>query len=217
MRRVAVGILVLFVLVFAGMTMSSFRGQGENGQRVPEAAEPDVPETDEAEMQEAFEAEEPEEQEELEDSEEAEGPVESPEEDERKETESITPDQIKKEILEPAISFHPGTAGSSLKQAQAAAEIMSNISGPDYRYADAEQLKQSMVTAFGMLSEEEQGWLKENLPGVLATVDELFASYPEIPGVFDDAGAEELVEEAMQTNMTAEDWGKIKSAAEQLI
>ena len=37
---------------------------------------------------------------------------------------TISPDLIRENIIEKAVSFHPGTAGSSLKQAAAAAEIL---------------------------------------------------------------------------------------------
>ena len=119
---------------------------------------------------------------------------------------------VKREILDPAISFHPGTAGSSLKEAQAAAEILYRITKDGCHFCNQERMNQATTEAIALLTEEEQGWLKENLPGLIALIDDTFVDCPEIAGIYIDAGADYYVWRALQVEKADEDWARVKTA-----
>lgn len=111
-------------------------------------------------------------------------------------------------VLEPAISFHPGTAGSSLQRAQAAATILFNIADKHFQFAGS----LNVADAVNMMTEEELSWLRENLPGLIGEMDSLIEQYPEIDGVYQDAGADSFVYRAMQREAVAEDWTVVRAA-----
>ena len=124
---------------------------------------------------------------------------------------SLTPEELRENILEPAIAFHPGTAGCSLGQALAAAKILNYITSVDFRTLPAERLSPAMNDAVALLSEEEQGWLRENLPGLTELMDSVFTGYEDMRDLFDDAGALELADAAMAKEDAAEDWARLKA------
>lgn len=84
-----------------------------------------------------------------------------------------------------AISFHPGTAGSSLQRASAAGEILFNSADLDYNFCN--HFEQRMDEAAALLTQEEQRWLRENLPGLIEEIDGFIEEYPEIAAIYHDA------------------------------
>ena len=121
-----------------------------------------------------------------------------------------TPENLKRLILEPAISFHPGSAGSSLQRAAAAGEILFNSADKNYHFCNG--LHQVMKDAISLMTLEEQGRLKENLPGLIDDIDIIIKEYPEIADINSDAGAYSHIYRAMQTEMVNEDWNTVKLA-----
>lgn len=121
-----------------------------------------------------------------------------------------SPENIKTDILESAISFHPGTAGSSLQRAQAAADILFNTADKHFHLCD--DLDRRIKEATEMLTEEEQRWLSENLPGLTGEIDNVIKVFPEIDDIYDDAGAYTQVSRAMQMESVDEDWTAVKAA-----
>ena len=63
-----------------------------------------------------------------------------------------------------------------------------------------------------MLTEEEQRWLSENLPGLTGEIDNVIKVFPEIDDIYDDAGAYTQVSRAMQMESVDEDWTAVKAA-----
>ena len=113
---------------------------------------------------------------------------------------------IKRYILEPAISYHSGTAGSTLQRAQACADILYNITEGHFHLC--EDLDHRIEEAVGILTEEERGWLKENLPGLVEEIDGVFES--SIQEIYHDAGAYGRISMAMQVEKADEDWTAVK-------
>ncbi len=128
----------------------------------------------------------------------------------------LTPEQIRDGILSPAVSYHPGTAGSSLKSAQAAASVIAFITENELRYADEAQLDQLMGDAASLLSEDEQEWLRENLPGMIALIDSVFSDYTEVSGQFDDAGVDDTIRTVLEGEHAAKDWARVRASLSKL-
>ena len=123
----------------------------------------------------------------------------------------VSPEIIRDRILMPTISFHPGTAGSSLGCAQAAAAVASFSAEYQLRFADEEQLLQAMEDALALLSDEETDWFRENLPRLIDLIDAAYVDYSGVSGVFADAGAEAAMKSALETAGSKEDWSLVKA------
>ena len=119
---------------------------------------------------------------------------------------------LKNRVLLPAVSFHPGTAGSTLGCAQASAALASFAAEYQLRSADGEQLNQAMGEAVALLSDEEAEWLRENLPGLIGMIDSAYADYSTVIGTFIDAGADGTMRPVLIDETTSEDWAKLKAA-----
>ena len=128
----------------------------------------------------------------------------------------LSPELLKERVLLPAISFHPGTAGSSLGCAQAAAAVVSFATEYRFHSAGEDVLNRMTEDAAAMLAEEEAEWLRENLPGLIGMVDSAYSDYTSARGIFDDAGAGGTIEAALASENSAEDWMRLKAAMERL-
>ena len=124
----------------------------------------------------------------------------------------FSPEQLRDGILIPAVSFHPGIAGSTLKSAKAAAEMLNFCTENQLRLADQKELDQAMKDARELLSEDEKGWLQENLPTLLDLSDTVFNDYESVKGLFEDAGAGGLIVAVLADEHAGEDWIKAKAA-----
>ena len=128
----------------------------------------------------------------------------------------LSPELLKDRILTPAIAFHPGTAGSMLQSAQAAAKILSFCTEHQLRQEDEEHLDRMMKDAYALLYEDEKGWLQENLPGLIGLIDSMFADYDKVKGMLEDSGADDMAVSALAAEHSQEDWSKARAALEGL-
>ena len=124
------------------------------------------------------------------------------------------PERIKVFILEPAISFHPGTAGSSLQQASAAANILFTAADEGFHFCNAEHLEAAMSEAVAMLTQDEQDLLKENVPGLIEEIDGIVRVYPFIAFIYHNAGVNSRIYQAMEVQLADEDWACLKASLE---
>ena len=136
--------------------------------------------------------------------------------EEVQEAPTISPEQFRDKVLIPLISYHPGTAGASLGRAQAAAAIMTFVTEQQLRHTAQAQMNQLAEDAAALLSDEEKGWLRENLPGMTALIDSAFSDYTEVSGVFADAGADSTMQSALAEEGAQEDWLRVRAALERL-
>ena len=74
----------------------------------------------------------------------------------------------------PVISWHPGTAGSSLKLAMAACEVLKFAADEDLRNTDVPAMRDNMLKAFESLSAEDQAVFDENFMSIYALIDSCF-------------------------------------------
>ena len=133
-------------------------------------------------------------------AEEADGAL-SPENNEPSEAEpglqQATAEEVKTLLADPILSWYPGTAGSSLKLAAVATDMLSFASA----YDPAENLR----TVWKDLPEGEQLRFAENVDALSELILEIKTDYASVSGLFEDAGVAEKLDELLsQENI----WGK---------
>ena len=124
---------------------------------------------------------------------------------------AVSAGQVRDSIIGEVVSFHPGTAGSSLGQALAAAKVL--------RFATEQKLgrndcKSAFETAWKEADEETQGYFRENFEGLSRLVTAAFSDYDSVRGVFEDAGAGEIMEAALRSADAAKDWDALRTVIE---
>ena len=126
------------------------------------------------------------------------------------------PAGIKHFILDPAISFHPGTEEFYSGQVQAASSILYNAVTKHYHLFSQERINQATNEAVDLLKEEEQGWLQENLPDLIDMIDAAMADYPEF-GAIKNERATSTIGWSSETELADEDWARLRTALEAVI
>ncbi len=129
------------------------------------------------------------------------------------------PAGIKWSILDPAISFHPGTDDFYIGQVEAASKILYNTVTKHYHLFSQERINQATIEAVNSLTEEEQGWLQENLPDLIAMIDAAMADYPEFSAIENERATSTIGwnSEYDHTELADEDWARVKTALEETI
>ena len=127
---------------------------------------------------------------------------------------TISPDLIRENIIEKAVSFHPGTAGSSLKQAAAAAEILQFATEQKLRNTDC---KTAFEAAWNITDQETQEYFRENFEGLSQLITSAFDDYDSVKDLFEDAGAAERMEKSMAKDNGVKDWQSLCSAVEYVL
>ena len=127
---------------------------------------------------------------------------------------AVSPDQIRESILDEVVSCHPGTAGSSLRQAAAAANVL--------RFATEQKLSKNecraaFEKAWNEADEETKGYFRENFDGLSSLITTAFSDYDSVSGVFEDAGAAETMKTALSTADAEKDWDTLHSAIEEVL
>lgn len=113
-----------------------------------------------------------------------------------------TADEIRTELIDPLVSFYPGTAGSSLGRAIAASKLLAFAD----RYTDIDEQK---IT----LTAEEKALLAENLISVEELLADTQQDFEGLKGLYEDAG----VYDAMQSLVVKPDiWEKADALIAQL-
>ena len=103
-----------------------------------------------------------------------------------------------------------GTAGSSLKQAQAAQEILSFAADRQIWNIDAYSRTAAITEAWNGLSDEEKALAKQNFDGVAELLDKAFKDYESVRGTFEDAGVGEDMK-ALSVNVYAKrSWNALR-------
>ena len=127
---------------------------------------------------------------------------------------TISPDLIRENIIEKAVSFHPGTAGSSLKQAAAAAEILQFATEQKLRNTDC---RTAFEAAWDSTDQETQEYFRENFEGLSRLITSAFNDYDSVKDMFEDAGAAEKMEKSLAKENALKDWQSLCSAVEYVL
>ena len=127
---------------------------------------------------------------------------------------TISPDLIRENIIEKAVSFHPGTAGSSLRQAAAAADILQFATEQKLQKTDC---KPAFAAAWNVTDQETQGYFRENFEGLSRLITSAFDDYDSVKDLFEDSGAAEKMEKSLSEKSAAKDWQSLCSAVEYVL
>ena len=127
---------------------------------------------------------------------------------------SISPDLLRAGFIDEVVSFHPGTAGCSLGQALAAANVLRFSSEQNLHLADC---RSSFEKAWNETDAETQEYFRENFDGLSGLITTAFSDYDSVRGVFDDAGASEIMSAAMKAENIAKDWESLRSAVKDVL
>jgi len=129
----------------------------------------------------------------------------------------FTPEVFRYQILRPLLFCQPGTAGVSLKTASASAAILDFVTNNKLRFTNQDYVDQLLTDAIALLTEEEQSWLPECVPGVTNLIEKTLVDYEGNKGVYEDSGTADQIETALNRACVAEDWAKLKTAFESCI
>ena len=127
---------------------------------------------------------------------------------------AISPDLIRENIIEEAVSFHPGTAGSSLRQAAAAADLLQFVTEQKLRNTDC---KAAFEAAWDSTDQETQEYFRENFEGLSRLITSAFDDYDSVKDLFEDSGAAEKMEKSLSEKSAAKDWQSLCSAVEYVL
>ena len=108
--------------------------------------------------------------------------------------------------LEKCIGYE-GTAGASLKEAIAAAELLAFA----VEYADEENLPEMVRNGMASFSGEEVKQIEASLKGIRFVIESAFVDYESISGLFDDAGVEEWMRELIRNPDAQANWNALNS------
>ena len=127
---------------------------------------------------------------------------------------AVSSDQIRDNIINEVVSYHPGTAGSSLKQALAAANVL--------RFATEQKLsrndcKTAFEKAWSETDEESQKYFRENYEGLSWLITSAFSDYDSVSGVFEDAGVAEIMRTALGQADAEKDWDALNAVIENVL
>lgn len=103
----------------------------------------------------------------------------------------ITPEEFKTNLFDVLSHLESGTAGSSLKAAKAAQEILQFAADRQVWNVDAIARRASITEAWEGLSSEEKKLVKQSFGkggGVSGLIDDAFKDYEPVRGNFEDAG-----------------------------
>ena len=111
------------------------------------------------------------------------------------------PGDILRQKLEGCMGYE-GTAGSSLKEAIAATELLAFA----VEYADEENLQEIVKEVMLSFTVEEQSMLEHSLSGIRLVVETALSDYASVAGLFDDAGVGEQMQALVETETAAQGW-----------
>ena len=127
---------------------------------------------------------------------------------------AISPDLIRENIIEEAVSFHPGTAGSSLRRAAAAADILQFATEQKLRNTDC---RTAFEAAWDSTDQETQEYFRENFEGLSRLITSAFNDYDSVKDMFEDAGAAEKMEKSLAKENALKDWQSLCSTVEYVL
>ncbi len=101
---------------------------------------------------------------------------------------------------------YAGTAGSSLKNAIAAYEVLNFCRRNNLAYADSEMLFDALSEAYAQLSEESAQELAWNMESIFELIEIAFIDYTSVEGLFDTAGIEQAMANELGKRGVYGDW-----------
>lgn len=116
-------------------------------------------------------------------------------------TPPVSQEELRLRLVEPILNYSPGTAGSSLKLAIAATDVLSFAA----EYGGNVDL--SLIWA--ELPEEEQARFQENVDAIAELLGIMRSNYDSVSGLFEDAGIKEQAERLAGQAGVWENWDQL--------
>ena len=129
----------------------------------------------------------------------------------------VPAEEFSAQLFKILTGLEEGTAGSSLKQAQAAEEIVSFAADKQIWNIDAYARTAAITEAWNGLSDEEKALAKQNFDGMAELIDKAFKDYESVSGTFEDAGVGEDMK-ALSVNVYAKrSWNALRDLVKELL
>ena len=106
-------------------------------------------------------------------------------------------------------SFHPGTAGSSLRRAHAACGAYRFAAEHRIGSTDIPLLRSTMLEAWESLSEDERGWFDDNFMDVVTVIDNCLSDWESERPLFEDAGVDGEMAALLADPTAQENWSTL--------
>ncbi len=126
------------------------------------------------------------------------------------EADPIPPEEILQDYFGTILGIRPGTAGASLRTADAACMICSFAARYDLADADPALLRACMLKAMAELTEEERSLLRESFLYVTELLEESFADADVHRALYEDAGTAERMAVLLKDEDVQMNWEKLK-------
>ena len=120
-------------------------------------------------------------------------------------------EDLQENFFRQVASCQPGTAGASLKAAQAACRTLSFAVSRQLHSADIHALRENLLEAWNGLQEEERAAFDGSFLTVCSLMDSCFAEWESNRAVFEDAGVADEMERLLQEPDSREDWSVLMS------
>ena len=130
---------------------------------------------------------------------------------------AVDRDTIKTGFVDVISAYHPGTAGSSLKRAIAAANVLEFSVQNKLAQVNRESFAAELSAALDEMTEDEKALFPEQLASVMEQADEALRSFDSLSGLFEDAGVLEKMQQLMTDENLQADWKMLKECARALI
>lgn len=119
---------------------------------------------------------------------------------------AISASEYMDNVFQKLINMETGTAGSSLKAAETAEEILSFATNREIGKVEEAANKAAFNEAWESLSDEEKETAKNNFRDIAGLIDEAFGDYEATRGNFEDAGVGAEMEELVKSEEAQKAW-----------
>lgn len=124
---------------------------------------------------------------------------------------------IKSAFIDEVMSYHPGTAGASMKKAIAAYKVLEFSVTNQLESLESGILDNSLSDAWSTLSDDEKGTFAENFASVADLIQSCFDDIQSNQGLLDDSGVYNEMSELIGRDNSLSAWSALKNSVEKLI
>ena len=122
----------------------------------------------------------------------------------------VSREEIRTGLLDVIGAYEPGTAGSSLKRAVAAANVLEFAAENHSALEDKAGFSEALQTAWNEMTEAEKDRFPEQFASVAELADETLQDFSSLSGLFEDAGVLEKTQQLLQKENLRDDWEALK-------
>ena len=109
------------------------------------------------------------------------------------------------------VTGYRGSAGSALRDAQGACNLLAFAENADYANISLTNREESVSGAYLAMSDEQREEFAANFVGILEFMESAFSDYPSVRGVFDDGGVADMMDSLIDADNAREQWDALSS------